>query len=443
MTNLTNQYFLTSSEDDQVQSHHVEGWLEDFVTWAAQRTDASPYALRMGGLIALGTTAGDLLTLPPFFGDPIYLNLYILLMGPSSVVRKTTVMARAKQVYPTSLAGKDQAYVQQPDDVSPQALNKLLAKAGNIGSPVVFTQDELANLISQYKNPSSYQSPLPKILLTGYDHSPINVIRTTGSIDVPQGAFMSMLSASTPENMAKALNQDDFESGLLPRFLVADLSDAMSGQRITIHERMATKEAWQSQGADLQDELCQMMGTRRIALLSDPTKPAQVIDLTPGAIDRLDDIDADITRIRGTGDSHYEAVLARSQVHIMKLSALYAISRERSLNAKIELLDVLRAMSLVETSIEDTLGLLERAGMSERSKLFDYIEQRIKAQGSKGTKSVGYTSSLMNTPRRHAIEDMFPGGLADALGKMTANGRINLQNGKPGWVHPDFGGLSQ
>ena len=446
MTDQTNQfqYFLTQQEDNHLQDIGFEapGWLEEFIAWAAKRTDASTYALKMGGLIALGTTAGDLVTLPAFFGDGIYLNLYILIMGPSSTVRKTTVMARARQVYPTSL-NNDEKYVASPDDVSPQALNKLLAKAGMVGTPVVFTQDELATLITQYKNPGNYQSALPKILLTGYDHSPLHVLRTNGTIDVPQGAFISLLGASTPENMARALNQDDFESGLLPRFLVADLSDAQTGQRITIHERLETKEEWEAEGQALQEELSNMMLDRRTAAMQKPNAPPQILDLTPAAIDRLDDIDAVIAKIKGTGDTHYEAVLARSQVHIMKLSGLFAISRERTLDAKIDLQDVLRAMSTVETSIGDTLGLLEKAGMSERSKVYDYIEQRIKAQGGKGTKSVGYTQSLLNTPRRNAIDDLFQGGLAEALAKMTANGRINMQSDKPGWIHPDFGGIAK
>ncbi len=99
--------FLTPQEVDYLQDVGSEppGFIADFVEWAGKQSDASPYALSSGALLALSLAAGEAVQARGLFGSNVYLNLYVLIVGPSTIVRKTTVLNMVRKVLPLDGAG--------------------------------------------------------------------------------------------------------------------------------------------------------------------------------------------------------------------------------------------------------------------------------------------------------------------------------------------------
>lgn len=321
------------------------GFVENFEKWAARKTDAPPYTLRAAGLMALSLAAGDGVVLKGLFSDkPIHMNLYVLIVGPSTVLRKSTVLNYINDLMPRTIGGGK--LVTTLDDVSPQALNRALAGAGSAKTPVLMNLDEVAGIFEVQKRSNSYLKGFDKILMKAYDHSPIHVLRAQSSIDVPDGAFVDILSASTPDPLFHVLEQEDVESGLLPRFLIFDARDASRGRRRSLMAR--------SQDATWEDDRKPLMD--HVAKLSAPTISRQpnpvTVEFSDKAMQRLDALDAIIYREAADQSTALGAMKGRAFWHVVKVAGLYALSRDGR-DATVEVVDVLRAMHLVEECVQD------------------------------------------------------------------------------------------
>ena len=369
---------LTDEERRLVETTPEEGFLSEFADWASKKTDAPLYSLQSAGLMALSLACGDTVALPNIFGSGfVYMNLYILLVGPSTTMRKTTVLNYVMDLVPKNQQ-TGQHYIKALDDVSTQSLNKAAAEAGKAMSPLVLNMDEVAGVFETSKRQGSYLKGLESVLLKCYDHTPILISRTSGDIEAPRGAFTNVFAASTPEPLMEALTSEDIDSGLLPRFLVFDARDAQRGERLTLMERMANRGQWEDEAGELRDFLYEVARDRAngVPLSTDAegvvTYGTTEVDFTDEALERLDAIDAIFTKEAGTDETAWGAIKGRGFWHMFKLAGLYAVSRDGR-EATIELLDVLRAVHLVETTIGDLGSMSDEVGSNSTERTINEV----------------------------------------------------------------------
>ena len=350
---------LTDAERTAVETGKLPpiGFVEEFTRWAARKTDAPPYTLQAAGLMALSLAAGDGVVLQGLFSDnPVHMNLYVLIVGPSTVLRKSTVLGYVSDLMPETVQGNN--LVTTLDDVSPQALNKTLGQNGATKRPTLLNLDEVAGVFEVQKRQGSYMKGFDKILMKAYDHAPIHVLRAQSTLDVPTGAFVSVMGASTPEPLFAVLEADDVESGLLPRFLIFDARGAQRGKRRSLMAR-AADETW----ADDQNKLRKhILGIAQPTLTSQP-KPV-VVKVAPQAMARLDAMDQIVYKEAGTFSTALGAMKGRAFWHVVKLAGLYALSREGR-TAQVEEHDVLRALHLVEETLGDLAAMSEEVGANK------------------------------------------------------------------------------
>lgn len=362
---------LTREEERLVETDKLPavGFIDDFITWAGRKTDAPEYSLKSAALIALSCAAGDMVVLPSFFGGHVYLNLYVLLVGPSTVLRKSTVLGYVRDLLPKI---GDQEITKVLDDVSPQALNRALAEAGASKTPVLMHLDEVAGVFEVQKRAGSYLAGLDKVLLKGYDHAPIHVLRARQTIDVPTGAFISIFSASTPDPLMEVLEAVDVESGLLPRFLIFDARGAVRGNRRPLMAR-AADEQWEEDKETLRKWLGQISAARVRQLITD--EYVTEVPFTEEALKRLDQLDAVLYKEAGQDATGIGAMKGRAFWHVVKLAGLYALSRLPRDEAQVELCDVLRAMHLVETTLQDLAEMSEQVGANKFERRVGEVKQ--------------------------------------------------------------------
>ncbi len=368
---------LTDKERRKVETGKLPalGFVDDFTNWASRKTDAPQYTMRAAALMALSLAAGDGVVLPGLFSDDhVHMNLYVMIIGQSTVLRKTTVLNYVDGLLPMTATGK---LVTTLDDVSPQALNRALGTAGGGKRPVLMSMDEVAGVFEVQKRHGSYLAGLDKVLMKSYDHSPIYVLRANTTLDVPTGAFVNVFAASTPEPLEKVLEGADVESGLLPRFLLFDATGAARGHRRSLLER--TQDDWTEDREALQEHLVGIAAPT-VSMAPEPV----VLKVSKEAIERLDKLDAVIYAEAGQDATAYGAMKGRAFWHVFKLAGLYAMSRDGR-EATVELHDVLRAMHTVESCLADLAAMQERVRDNSFERAANDVMTYLMANGGSAT----------------------------------------------------------
>ena len=364
---------LTEDERRLVETTDETGFIPAFTRWAGKKTDAPAYTVKAAALMALSLAAGDTVVMPNFFGAPVYMNLYVLIVGPSTVLRKSTVLGMVKDIMPKNIA-TDQDYIVTMDDVSMQAFNKVAAAQGAAMAPVLLNVDEVAGLFQTVRTRNSYLSGFDKTLMRAYDHSPIYIKRVNDETVAKKGAFINIFAASTPEPLMEVLNGDDVASGLLPRFLIFDASEAQRGHRRSLRERLEAQEDWEAEAAELRAWLLHIAEDRAagVPVGSDADGNAiynvETMPMSDEAIDRLDEIDAMWSGQAMRDDSDWAAIKGRGFWHLMKLAGLFALGRAGR-GCTVEIEDVLRAAHLVEETINDLNTMRDKVGADHRERL--------------------------------------------------------------------------
>lgn len=369
---------LTEEEAALVRETDEVGFLPDFIAWAGKKTDAPAYALQTAALMALSLSCGDVYKLNSPIG-PIYLNLYIMLVGPSTTMRKTTVLNYVTDLLPSLSAGSDGEaagdYLRVLDDVSAQAFNKAVAKAGDQKLPVLLNVDEVSGLFEVLKKKGSYLAGFDKVLMRCYDHTPVHVDRTNAVIQSKDGAFTAVFAASTPEPLMEALGGDDIASGLLPRFLYFTTDGADKRPRRSFMARMADSEDWEDE-ADRLKGFLRTVAHDRVNNITGDYK-VTTLEVSPEAMVRLDAIDETFTSEVAIDEDGWAAIKGRGLWHIFKLAALYAVSRQGR-DATIELIDVLRAAHLVEILLTDIGTMQDKVGTNATERQIETIMEYLR-----------------------------------------------------------------
>jgi hypothetical protein len=366
---------LSSAERKLLDATPETGFLSMFEEWASRKTDAPGYMLQAAGLMALSLSAGDTLVLPNFFGSKVYLNLYILIVGPSTTLRKSTVLGMVTDILPVNLQTGEE-YIVTMDDVSVQAFNKVAGKQGEGMAPILMAVDEVAGLFQNVRRKNSYLAGFDKTLMKAYDHSPIYINRVASEVVAPQGAFINIFAASTPEPLMEVLNSEDVASGLLPRFLIFDATTAIRGTRRSLMERLEGQEQWEEEAEALRKRLGEIAWDRAMGIPTTTTDQGGMgfqvttMGIAHDALVRLDDIDRAWSKEAGQDSSEWAAIKGRGFWHLVKLAGLYALSRAGK-EAEVSLIDVLRASLLVETTISDLVVMQDELGSN-------HLERRIK-----------------------------------------------------------------
>jgi hypothetical protein len=394
---------LTAAERRLVTDNPESGFLFDFEEWAAKKTDAPGYTLQAAGLMALSLAAGDTVVLPNFFGSTVYMNLYVLIVGPSTTLRKSTVLGMVKDILPKNLQN-GQDYIITMDDVSPQAFNKIAGAQGKVMGPILLSVDEVAGLFQTVRRKNSYMAGFDSTLLRAYDHSPIYVSRTESEVIAPGGAFINIFAASTPGPLMEVLEASDVSSGLLPRFLIFDATEAVRGDRRSLMERLAAQDEWEEGAANLKAQLTEIAFDRATGIpigedeYGGAVFEVTTIDLSTEAVERLDAIDDQWSDEAGRDSAEWAAIKGRGFWHIVKLAGLYALSRAGK-DATMEKIDVLRAAWLVEVTIGDLVTMQDNLGANALERRINEASELLAIAGPKGMAQAGIARQLKLSAR--------------------------------------------
>ena len=205
--NLIDMPHLVDEDDSRITTTFVDTYRE----WATVATDAVSDFHDLSILTVLSAIVSSSVKLPTS-GKPITPNIWGIIIGESTITRKTTAMSLAMEFLHTL----------DPDlivatDGSAEGLLGSLSQRPNRAS--MFYRDEISGLFDSM-NKKDYLAGLKETFTKLYDVPPIErrVLRKE-TIIIESPAFV-ILCGGVPDGINSATNQSFVTSGFLPRFIV-------------------------------------------------------------------------------------------------------------------------------------------------------------------------------------------------------------------------------
>jgi len=187
------------------------GFIEKYKRYILQRTDCCEIYPEIIGYALLAEAIGR----KPIMKTPdcLYTNLWVMLLGPSTISRKSTNIKLGKKIVPTGASGSSIL----PDIYTQEALVQNLSdlpEAHSIG----FYQ-ECGGLLKQMGS-KTYQMGLDDLMCDLYDcPDDFKKDLKSGKCELEK-VYINLIWATTKKKFFRVVDVEDFDSGFLPRFLI-------------------------------------------------------------------------------------------------------------------------------------------------------------------------------------------------------------------------------
>lgn len=193
----------------------VSGFIADYIEYTTSISDAYIEYQYAGALALLSAIVGRSQYVKTTV-ETVYPNLFVLILGSSTMTRKTTVVNNVESMLSTS--GWDGGKL--PTTFTPQALIEML----NMNPHRFHIVDEVGSWLAELER--SYMAGMKDDLCRLYSGTPIS--RTLAEKNksksdtemVVDDPYLGILYATTPENLLKTMSTDDIVSGFLARFVI-------------------------------------------------------------------------------------------------------------------------------------------------------------------------------------------------------------------------------
>lgn len=337
--------------------------MNDYQAWAESVTDATPIYHELSCAIALSSLMATTLRLNTSHSK-IVPNLYGMVLGDSSLTRKTTAMDMAiellLEVQDTILIGSD---------ASPEGLLHNLSLRPRMVS--LFYRDEVAGLWDSMRR-KEYMASLPEILTKMYDVPKYytRMLRKE-SFSVSEPIFV-MLCGGIPERMFGLIDEEQITSGFLPRFLVVRGHSDSSKIKSTGPPQIADTSARQDILQTFRAFYSMYTDQQVIIEMADGQKLAVVPDIEAVVDDdvwkRSAIMEKQLMDVAANSPEPYKALptFTRMFVSLLKLTMLISATRQEpeGLKFKITLDDLLCAASYIQRWGVFSIDLINQAGLT-------------------------------------------------------------------------------
>ncbi len=287
-------------------------WIAKYVQYAKDCTDAphdyhEAYAVMLLALLTQGlqlevtTTPGGLRT-----------NLYMLIYGKSSVMRKSTAMKLAKDVLNRVIGG-----VMLPENFTPGGLEEEMAKRSS--QPSILFVDEFAGIMDRMHH-QSYMAGTRSFLLTVHGHEDWRYVRREkkGKEDAweVKDPHLCIVGNLTTAFMSR-MKIEDIEDGFLARFAIIGPHDKP--------DRMSLRDIQQPDPGKRMDISNDLRAIYEKVKFARERCPAAWVD--GRAVVALDEFQAETENAQMKADDPTTIMLERVSEMSMKLAMIIAAGR--------------------------------------------------------------------------------------------------------------------
>lgn len=363
-------------------------FVREYCRYASERTDAAGEYHQAAALFLLAcATPGVRARLAPY-PQGLPTNLYLLLIGDSTVSRKSTAMAIAADVLTAAIPGAKLAEAASPEGFA----EELAERPGDASAWIV---DEFGELLHKLNN-ARHMAGLRGLLLTVYGGGDYTYRRHSKrvkgggkveDVDRIERPHLSILGAATPA-VFDTLTEADMMTGLLPRFAII-MPDGKPPRR-PFYELPA--------GVDAQRNRL-VMWLRRIYEWARGGQ--RTVRFEPGALELLDDFAADIEQEAAEATNEAaRTMLQRLTPMAVKIGILAAAGRTDALGGDeltVTVEDATAAAQVAAVWRFDAVRFAERVGQNEFEK---HVQRCLRFVQERGPVPRRAVARAMHLPKR-------------------------------------------
>jgi hypothetical protein len=371
LTVITGDFIsLTMPEIIAEDYEPTPGIMEEYAQWAKIATDAVPEYHELSIFILISSLISANLELHTSYG-PIFPNLWGLILGDSTLTRKTTAMRMVTDL----MQEIDDELILATDGSAEGLLTGLSTRPNRVS---LFYKDEVSGFFDSI-NRKDYLAGMPEVLTHLYDVPRIYTRRLRKDTIVVTNPFLIFFGGGIRDKVYSLIDDQYILSGFLPRFLVvsgeADLSRirttgpapvALDEQKVKlIHKISDIYQFYNRESAVTLAGQQIMTPIKHRAILTDKAWE------TYGGIELLMVREASQSAVAMLAMPTFER-LSRS---LLKMSLLLAASRQEPEESTLEVteLDVLHAASYVQRWGTYSVDLVLNAGKSSTQHTLDRV----------------------------------------------------------------------
>lgn len=368
-------------------------FVDDYVEWAASRTNAAIGYQEAGGFTVLSTVLADFAHAVPKFGN-LGLNMWFLLVGVTTRTYKTTAKNLMLQVLRP--IQNDTYEYDIGSDASPEGL--LTELTTHPKRSVLFHRDEAHGMLAGAGGTKSYLSGFTETLTELYDGWARGRLRSTGRdkkvMATPINFNMFLLGV--PDKLGRTLTREDFESGFMPRFIFA-----IGQPDRTVSNRLEQANVDGKERAD--DGLLEIQNKvlRMRAYWERETEPGETIAIrfTDDAWGRFNEFIDELDRLAEATDlpNVMAAGVSRLNKTVIKAATLLAMADKKS---EVTMPYLLAAIGYAERWYSMLVSMTRIVGKSEFSGQVEDLVNYIQGKGGSVRTSAARRAFAQVEPKR-------------------------------------------
>ena len=349
-------------------------FLDSYRDWAKEATDAVVQFHDLSCMILLSSIVANSVRLETSYG-PMVPNLWGLILGDSTLTRKTTAMRMVIDF----LVMLDPELIMATDGTAEGLLTGLSTRPNKVS---MFYKDEISGFFDSI-NRKEYLAGMPETLTHLYDVPPVYTRRLRKeTIHIESPAFV-FFGGGVRERVYEALSEEYIVSGFLPRFLVVSGDTDLTSLRRTgpateTSTEKRTKLA--NYFMDLKEQYAVdatvSIGGQRVDM------PARIMaQLSPEAWQKYGDIEE--LMVKSASDSSTPGLalptFERLTRSMLKIAVILAATRQSPVDEQIQVTveDIKNAAWYIQDWGRYSVDLVQNAGKKASEKLLDKITRVI------------------------------------------------------------------
>lgn len=310
---------ITQEEVRRAQSRNT--FIERYIKWATELTDAAPQYHQAGAFIILSTILSGSLRLPTSFGKVIP-NLWFMLLADTTLTRKTTSMNIATDILEEIIPNAIMA-----TDGSVEGILSSLQSRAKV--PSIYLRDEFAGLLDAMSH-KDYMAGMMETFTKLYDGNSLKRVLRKEEIKINNPVFI-MYAGGTKTRIQNLLTESHIDSGFIPRFIFITAVADPSRVKPVGPPKPVNMEAREKITEELFSINFRFNSPRLVVMPGGQTagdyKPEFEAELTPQAWDRYNQFETLLTNnALDTGLDYLTPVYDRLAKSTLKAALLIAAS---------------------------------------------------------------------------------------------------------------------
>lgn len=374
-----NMEFPEIVSEAEMKEIKTDTFIDDYIKWASQVTDANKEYHEICGVIMLSSLLADKFHLNVSWGK-VHPNVWGLVLGESTITRKTTAMEMAMDF----VMEIDQNAVLATQDSSAEGM--LSALEGRPERVSIYYRDEVAGFFDAMSS-KSYLAGMPEVLTKLYDVPPVMVRQLSKkTVSVKKPVFI-FFGGGIQDRVYETVNEEFFYSGFLPRFLVVNGESDINQVRWMGPPSRATAD--RDIREKLKSDLRAIVGQYQVQVVNAKifgedavlSKDIEAI-LTDDAWEKMQSIEQLL--VNTAHESSRSAIalptFSRMAMSLLKLSILFAAIRQEPDDFQItaEKRDVLKAAYYIQKWAPHSVHMMMNVGTTTSERLIQRVLKMVR-----------------------------------------------------------------